>query len=88
MLGLMKALLHPFAWLVVLALGTLFDTSHQLAPNAPRDQPHAVADQQLAQLEKAMAQYVASARQTYPAARSKFLAGLSPGHSCCRWSFA
>jgi len=74
----MKSLLRPFAWLATVAVG-VSSALAQVAPNAPRDQPYAVADQQLAQLEKAMAPYIASARQTYPAARSKFLAGLPPG---------
>jgi hypothetical protein len=51
----------------------------QLAPNAPRDQPHPLTPQQIAENESAIAPYVKTAQETYPAARSRYLAGLPPG---------
>ncbi len=51
----------------------------QLPSNAPKDQPHALTPQQIAENEGAIAPYIKTARSTYPAARARYLAGLTPG---------
>src|SRR5690606_25133429 len=53
----------------------------QLSPDAPQDKPASVTRDAMAEFEAAIAPYVAQAKQTYPAARTKFLAGLPNGQS-------
>lgn len=54
----------------------------KLAPNAPRDQPVAATSQDAGErLRRAIQPYVDSARATWPAAKSRFLAGLPTGQS-------
>jgi hypothetical protein len=74
----MRTSLNAFAWTVLLALGATSALA-QLAPNAPKDQPHPLSAQQIAENERAIAPYVKTARATYPGARARFLAGLPPG---------
>lgn len=51
----------------------------QLAPNAPKDDPHALTPGQLTGNDQAIAPYVRIARESYPAARDRFLRGLPSG---------
>src|ERR1700683_4853489 len=51
----------------------------QLAPNAPKDDPHALAPDELTANDQAIAPYVRMARESYPAARDWFLRGLPEG---------
>ncbi|MES2521715.1 MAG: hypothetical protein V4617_03370 [Gemmatimonadota bacterium] len=53
-----------------------------LAPNAPADKPVNLAREcQLAAMLRATAPLVEQARASYPAARTRFLAGLPPRHT-------
>jgi uncharacterized protein YegJ (DUF2314 family) len=53
----------------------------QAQKNAPVNKPFKATGQQLAAYDKAIAPYVAKSRATYPAAKTRFLAGLPPGYS-------
>lgn len=53
----------------------------QAQKNAPLDKPVKATAEQLKQYDKAIAPYVAKARATYPAAKSRFLAGLPANYS-------
>jgi hypothetical protein len=53
----------------------------QLAPNASADQPQPIIQGQDAEIERAVVPYIETARATYPAARTRFLAGLPSGQN-------
>jgi uncharacterized protein YegJ (DUF2314 family) len=72
----MKASLNALAS-TILVLG-VSSAIAQLPPNAPEDRPHAVTARQMSEHEKTIAPYIKTARATYPAARTRFLAGLPP----------
>jgi hypothetical protein len=69
---------YALASTVLLVIGVTSALA-QLSPNAPKDQAHPLAPQQIAENERALAPYIKSARTTYPAARTRYLAGLPPG---------
>jgi hypothetical protein len=69
----------PIALAAILLMLGFTPALAQLAPNAPKDQPQPLTPQQIVENESAIAPYVKTARETYPAARSRYLAGLPPG---------
>ena len=51
------------------------------SPDAPKDKPQQIVAAEYQEFIKACEPYVKKARKSYPRAKSRFLAGLPPGHA-------